>query len=274
MSTRAFSVTNKFWVIINKKLKEKLPTDSIPSHLQKILQFLEFENFSILSEFSYESFPYNEIEIQIRSEEYHRFVQESDGSSELTEEKLKSFYGKNYARYPQNFKFSWGDRIFIKKMLQISSDIVNLESNEAKKVLKLSKQCPKDESVFLRPNLEFLSLKSKILRRKIKSNPLSRQYNLHKDSIIIEISAEQACAWLSCPICSVKIKGCKYYSNSNDKSTWNLSNFYDHLDICMIKYNNPQEEADMTGKSNIFRYVHFFSLFFKNIFYQACLNLN
>lgn len=123
--------------------------------------------------------------------------------------------------------------------------------------MNIVKECPKDETPFVRPDLELRLLKSKILKKKFKPETLLIQYNRIKNAITIDICAEQAYAVFSCPICPLRSKMYKYFTNGGDRSSWNLSNYYRHVCGCLAKSNNLDRETHGADESNFFEFLIF-----------------
>lgn len=154
------------------------------------------------------------------------------------------------------------EKVLIRKALSIANNIRNLEEPERKKIFNISKPCPRDDANFVQPDFQFQLLQSKILNRKVKSEIISRKYNKIKDKIKIELLAEQSSARLGCPICTNKIKICKYLTGT-DRSYWNPSNFYKHLDKFLEKSanrageNHDQIETDETDGKGLLIFFFF-----------------
>lgn len=245
MAKRCYTSADKFWSVMERELIKNCYCESIPSYIEQIFAYQDLDSFTTFENFAKGTpFPYEDLKNAVRSDSYMYYAYQTEGTNQLPNEKMILYYGKKCIRNTNAFDFSTGDKLIIDRMVNFMKEILNLEKKERKKLLRVTKRTLMDLRASEQPDFELIHLRALLNNRKTQCE----QYNRFKNQVFVELDHQSRAATFTCLICQKKFSMHKFFKRG-EKSYWNLSNFFRHVDHCKFNVRIPNALPAANGNT-------------------------
>ena len=125
--------------------------------------------------------PFKDIQREIRSDSYNDYASRQVNSSELIDDQIENFYGKNNNK--EDFRIKQGDKGINLAIINVLKSILKEDIKTQKRIFN-GIQYPMDQTEILRPDLEKEHLQSLILKR---SGKTTKVYESNKNKIKFDL---------------------------------------------------------------------------------------